>query len=107
MVAAKPPRAVRHSPTYFEPPSTEMRSLPIGRHLWRRLSDFLRMRGDDRGAPAGQTAAFCARFGEPNGRCDFADLETLAMFKLPAYDPVGIAIMGFGVLLVVGLAFIF
>jgi hypothetical protein len=29
------------------------------------------------------------------------------MFKLPAYDPVGIAIMGFGVLLVVGLAFIF
>jgi hypothetical protein len=27
------------------------------------------------------------------------------MFKLPAYDPVGIAIMGFGVLLVVALAF--
>jgi hypothetical protein len=29
------------------------------------------------------------------------------MFKLPAYDPVGIAIMSFGVLLVVALAFVF
>ncbi len=29
------------------------------------------------------------------------------MFKLPAYDPVGIAIMGFGVLLMVALAFVF
>ena len=33
--------------------------------------------------------------------------ETLAMFKLPAYDPVGIAMMGFGVLVVVALAFVF
>jgi hypothetical protein len=29
------------------------------------------------------------------------------MFKLPAYDPVGIAMMGFGVLLVVALALVF
>jgi hypothetical protein len=29
------------------------------------------------------------------------------MFKLPAYDPVGIAMMGFGVLVVVALAFVF
>jgi hypothetical protein len=29
------------------------------------------------------------------------------MFKLPAYDPVEIAIMGFGVLVVVALAFVF
>ena len=29
------------------------------------------------------------------------------MFQVPAYDPVGIAIMGFGVLLVVALAFVF
>jgi hypothetical protein len=33
--------------------------------------------------------------------------EVLAMFKLPAYDPVGLAIMGFGVLLVVALALVF
>lgn len=33
--------------------------------------------------------------------------EVFAMFKLPAYDPVGIAIMGFGVLLVVALALVF
>ena len=29
------------------------------------------------------------------------------MFKVPAYDPVGIAIMGFGVLLVEALAFVY
>jgi hypothetical protein len=29
------------------------------------------------------------------------------MFKVPAYDPVGIAIMGFGVLLVAALAFVY
>jgi hypothetical protein len=29
------------------------------------------------------------------------------MFQVPAYDPVGIAIMGFGVLLAVALAFVF
>jgi hypothetical protein len=29
------------------------------------------------------------------------------MFKLPAYDPVGIAIMGFGVLFTLALAFVF
>jgi len=34
-------------------------------------------------------------------------METLPMLKVPAYDPVGIAIMGFGILLVVALAFAF
>ena len=29
------------------------------------------------------------------------------MFKLSAYDPLGIAMMGFGVLLVAALAFVF
>ena len=29
------------------------------------------------------------------------------MFKMPAYDPIGIAIMGFGVLLALALAFVF
>ena len=29
------------------------------------------------------------------------------MFQVPAYDPVGIAIMGFGVLLAVALAVVF
>jgi hypothetical protein len=29
------------------------------------------------------------------------------MFKLPTYDPVGISIMGFGVVLAVALAFVF
>jgi hypothetical protein len=33
--------------------------------------------------------------------------EVLAMFKLSTYDPVGIAFMGLGVLLVVALAFLF
>ena len=31
------------------------------------------------------------------GTKEFPDLENLAMFKLPAYDPVGIAILGFGI----------
>ncbi len=29
------------------------------------------------------------------------------MFKMPAYDPFGIAMMGFGIILVVALAFVF
>jgi hypothetical protein len=29
------------------------------------------------------------------------------MFKIPAYDPVGIAMLGFGILAVVALAFAF
>jgi hypothetical protein len=29
------------------------------------------------------------------------------MFKLSAYDPIGIALLGFGVLAVVGLAFVY
>ncbi len=34
-------------------------------------------------------------------------VEEPAMFKLPAYDPVGIAMLGFGILAVVALAFAF
>lgn len=34
-------------------------------------------------------------------------LEEPAMFRLPAYDPVGIAMLGFGILAVVALAFAF
>jgi hypothetical protein len=34
-------------------------------------------------------------------------LEEPPMFKMPAYDPVGIAILGFGVLAVVALGFAF
>jgi hypothetical protein len=34
-------------------------------------------------------------------------LEEPAMFKLPAYDPVGIAIFAFGIVAVVALAFAF
>jgi hypothetical protein len=33
------------------------------------------------------------------------DLGSLAMFQIPAYDPVPIVMMGFGVLLVAALAF--
>lgn len=42
------------------------------------------------------------------GSHNSSDIDTLAMFKVPAYDPVGIAIMGFGIIqLVVALAFVF
>jgi hypothetical protein len=34
-------------------------------------------------------------------------LEEPPMFKMPAYDPVGIAMLGFGILAVVALAFAF
>ena len=34
-------------------------------------------------------------------------LEEPAMFRLPAYDPVGIAMLGFGILAVIALAFAF
>jgi hypothetical protein len=50
-----------------------------------------------------QRCAWRTQFGDKR----IVDLEALAMFKVPAYDPVGIAIMGFGVLLVVALAFAF
>jgi len=32
--------------------------------------------------------------------------EEPAMFKLPAYDPIGIAMLGFGILIVAALAFV-
>jgi hypothetical protein len=34
------------------------------------------------------------------------DLGSLAMFQIPAYDPVAIVMMGFGVVLAAGLAFV-
>jgi hypothetical protein len=34
-------------------------------------------------------------------------LEKPAMFRLPAYDPVGLAMLGFGILAVVALTFAF
>ena len=34
------------------------------------------------------------------------DLGSLAMFQIPAYDPVAIVMMGFGVLFVAALAFV-
>jgi hypothetical protein len=34
------------------------------------------------------------------------DLGNLVMFQIPAYDPVAIVMMGFGVLLVAALAFV-
>jgi hypothetical protein len=40
-----------------------------------------------------------------NGR--FSAVETPARSKSPTYDPVGIAVLGFGVVLVVAAAFIF
>ena len=43
-------------------------------------------------------------FGDHTGRS--AILESLAMFQIPAYDPVAIVMMGFGVLLVAALAFV-
>jgi hypothetical protein len=43
-------------------------------------------------------------FGDQTGRS--AILGSLAMFQIPAYDPVAIAMMGFGVLLVAALAFV-
>ena len=46
-----------------------------------------------------RTGAFRMPFSGTNWSCDFPDMETLPMFKVPAYDPVGIAIMGFGILL--------
>jgi hypothetical protein len=46
------------------------------------------------------TSPFRGRFVNPG-------LKEPTMFKLPAYDPVGIAMLGFGVLAVVALAFVF
>jgi hypothetical protein len=42
-----------------------------------------------------------------SGKTFVPDLEEPPMFKMPAYDPVGIAILGFGVLAVAALAFAF
>jgi hypothetical protein len=50
----------------------------------------------------------CTRPAVPiRGRLVNPGLEEPAMFKLPAFDPVGIAVMGFGVLAIVALAFVF
>jgi len=42
----------------------------------------------------------------PKETCKFP-IWSLAMFKVPAYDPIAIAIMCFGILIVVALAFTF
>jgi hypothetical protein len=34
------------------------------------------------------------------------DVGSLAMFQIPAYDPIAIVMMGFGVVLAAGLAFV-
>jgi hypothetical protein len=54
------------------------------------------------------TRAPIVRSGPPfRGRLFEPGLEEPPMFKMPAYDPVGIAILGFGVFAVVALAFAF
>ena len=51
-------------------------------------------------------AIFCANLALWDGN-RVSDSETLAMFKLSTYDPVAITFVGFGILLVVALAFAF
>ena len=49
----------------------------------------------------------CAFRAAISGKTFAPGLEEPPMFKMPAYDPVGIAILGFGVLAVVALGFAF
>jgi hypothetical protein len=50
----------------------------------------------------------CARPKVPfRGRLVNPGLEEPAMFKLPAFDPAGIAVMGLGVLAILALTFVF
>jgi len=53
------------------------------------------------------SAPFVAFRNAISGKACEPELEEPAMFRLPAYDPVGIAILGFGILAVVALAFAF
>jgi hypothetical protein len=62
-------------------------------------------RGGVRSARRDGSAAFRTPVRGPNRMV--RDLESLAMFKFSVYDPLGIAMMGFGVLLVAVLAFVF
>ena len=48
-----------------------------------------------------------ASYSPNSGRLVNPGFQEPAMFKLPAFDPVGIAVMGFGVLAIVALAFVF
>lgn len=53
-------------------------------------------------------ARVCARpAGSFRGRLVNPGLEEPAMFKLPAFDPVGIAVMGFGILAILAMALVF
>ena len=60
------------------------------------------MRDLERGA-----RRLCASYSPNSGKTRDPGLEEPAMFKLPAFDPVGIAVMGFGVLAILALAFVF
>jgi hypothetical protein len=48
-----------------------------------------------------------SRSGPMSGLMMQPGFEEPAMFKLPAYDPIGIAMLGFGILAIVALAFTF
>ena len=67
--------------------------------------DWWGEKGGVRSARRDGSAAFRTPVCGPNRMV--RDLESLAMFKLSAYNPLGIAMMGFGVLLVAALAFVF
>jgi hypothetical protein len=54
-----------------------------------------------------QTATSGLRSVVPSLGVNLPRLEEAAMFKLSAYDPIGIALLGFGVLAVAGLAFVY
>ncbi len=54
----------------------------------------------ERDPPLRSATLFRGRFVNPG-------LEEPAMFRLPAYDPVGLAMLGFGILAVVALTFAF
>ncbi len=54
----------------------------------------------ERDSPLRSATPFRGRFVNPG-------LEEPAMFRLPAYDPVGLAMLGFGILAVVALTFAF
>ena len=71
----------------------------IGRNKKRRIEG---MRDLECG-----TRPRCAFRAAISGKTFAPGLEEPPMFKMPAYDPVGIAILGFGVLAVVALAFAF
>jgi len=72
----------------------------IGTHggvLHRRVPDL----------DCGARLAVCVPYAAFRGELLNPGLEEPAMFKLPAYDPVGIALLGFVVLAVAAMAFVY